>query len=58
MKKYLLGNEKRISLRILTQKTTVFIKRLDELTARLTALAQEYKQIKLSIVAKNPPQKF
>jgi hypothetical protein len=41
MKKYLLGNEKRISLRILTQKTTVFIKRLDELTARLTALAQE-----------------
>jgi surfactin synthase thioesterase subunit len=31
------------------------MKRLDELTARLTALAQEYKQIKLSIAAKNPP---
>jgi hypothetical protein len=30
--------------------------KLSELTARLTALAQEFKQIKLSIAAKNPPQ--
>jgi hypothetical protein len=29
--------------------------KLSELTAQLTALAQEYKQIKLSIAAKNPP---
>jgi len=34
------------------------MKRLDELTAQLTALAQEYKQIKLSIAAKNPPPQF
>ena len=31
------------------------MKSLDELKARLATLAQEYKQIKLSIAAKNPP---
>lgn len=34
------------------------MKHLDELTAQLTALAQEYKQIKLAIAAKNPPHQF